>query len=218
MARAFTASSGVVTMGKKDVNWTNKNKSRNDLYKLMVHSSVRGLARASMISAASAAYAAAVRTTWQDSGRAANNWRMSPTGSENLSVDAARNSFPVGKSGEQRSALGSESEVVDAKLYAYGVREGMPATSEYAVAVVGNPSDRGFFGGAAASKVREVTIYNPIGRKMGTYPERAFNKPGRDVLTAMKLATSEQILFLKEAVKAAGSPKNLLGMLSRWYR
>jgi len=204
--------------------WALKNKSRNDLYMRKLYSAIDGFSRATLISATAAAYKAAVRKTWQDSGRAAYNWRIAAGGKDySLVVDEKRDSPPVGKSREHRSETGGEDAVVKECFAKYGIREGQefPAYSGYVKERVGDPSESrmfGLFSGFKGSNVREVAVYNPIGRQMGEYSDRAFNHPGRNVREHIGAAIHEQIRYLQVQLdKGSRTPEQIKAFLESKY-
>lgn len=164
--------------------WAHANKRKNDLYWKQVRSAIAGFSRASINVMAASTYTAAVVATWQDSGRAAHNWRMAAGAHvDDMSVDIERNKPPVGKSHEQRSSAGMGWVVMGERLKEYTITHTSSgvSVSGWVSDQIGDPMERKFYGkypGAAAARYGSVTIYNPIGDNMGSYPERAFELHG----------------------------------------
>lgn len=212
-----------------NTNWAQVNKRKNDLYLRGVQATIAGFSRAVLVSVGTAAFKAAVTATWQDSGRAAHNVRMS-AGKEGLdmSVDMARGTGVVGKTRAQRSALGLDEIVVRERHAKYGVKEGQefPAVSTYLVDKVGKPGEIGtFFGyqtGYKGANVRDVTIYSPIGSAVqkGEYARRAYEseKRAHTVKEAMGAAIHFQTQFLQEQLNRRSRTKEEIdAFLKKYY-
>lgn len=202
-----------------------KSASKNKLFLSQFNSAIAGFSRAALISTGAAAFEAAVRTAWQDSGRAAHNLNLA-AGANDFTEDynRVRGVPPVGKTRELRSQSGNEGEVIEERFRAYEIRPGGPvAFSGYLKEKVGDPNEkRIFFGyqlGYGGAKVRTVSVYSPIGMKFGTYPVRAYYSSNRSVTVkeAMAIAVSEQREFLRQELKGARTKEQIASFLARNY-
>lgn len=203
--------------------WYQKNKRKNELYWTQVRAAIAGFSRATINSLAAATYEAAVRTTWQDSGRAAHNWNMAAgTIVSNLDVDPTRKFPPDYKRREKRSEYGEEGDVIEERLKEYEIRVSVDglAVSDWVTEQIGSPVERasyGVFTGFAKAKYPTVTIYNPIGKNFGPYPANAFELH-RNVRKAMDAAQTKQFSALHQNLnKGKKSPEELIAYVNQVY-
>lgn len=216
--------------GKTSKHWTQQNRAStrnlNDLYIRSLGSTISGFSRAVLVSVGTAAFKAAVTAAYQDSGRAANNVRMS-AGLQDLdmTVDATRGVPPVGKTREHRSDTGADSTVIDARFLHYGVKEGeFPAKSDYLIKKVGSPKDEfdiGIYRAFKGAKVKEVHVYSPIGSAIqgGEYMKRAYESGKRPhtVKEAIGAAVHIQTQLLKEQLNRTRTKEQMRAFITSNY-
>lgn len=198
-----------------------RNKSKNQEYIRVVKSALSGFERAALISVTAAAYKAAVKATWQDSGRAAHNWQMAKGTDAHIGVDWTLDADPVGKKGDNRSLTGEADRVIKNRMGAYGISDAdNPTTSSKIQEWVGNPLEEtkyGIFSGYKAANTRKITIYNPIGTpEQRAYPFRAFLLH-KSVSEAINLAKEQQMTFMRGFLNKRYLPRDAIRAVMRTF-